>query len=64
MIGEFVFLSFFFHIFSKVFFCFVLFCFVFATLSGMQDLSSPTKDQMWAACSGNRVLTTGLPGNS
>ena len=63
MIGEFVFLSFFFHIFSKVFF-FVFLFFFFATLSGMQDLSSPTKDQMWAACSGNRVLTTGLPGNS
>ena len=38
--------------------------FFFATLHTMWDLSSPTKDQIHAVCSGNRVLTTEMPGNS
>ena len=35
--------------------------FFLATLGGMQDLSSPTRDRTHVPCSGNAVLTTGLP---
>ena len=33
-------------------------------LCGMQDLSSPTRDQSLAPYSGSRVLAIGLPGKS
>ena len=33
-------------------------------LSGMRDLSSPTRGQTCPICIGSRVITTGLPGKS
>ena len=36
-------------------------CFFLATLGGMQDLSSLTRDGTHVPYSGNAVLTTGLP---
>ena len=35
-----------------------------ATPYGMWDLSSPTRDRTCMPCTGNRILTTGLPGKS
>ena len=37
----------------------VILLFFLAMPHSMQDLSSPTRDQTHAPCSGNRILTTG-----
>ena len=41
--------------------CILYFLFL-AALVGLWDLCSLTRDQTHALCSGNRVVTTGLPG--
>ena len=42
----------------------IIFLIFLAALHSMQDLSSPTRDQIHAPCGGSAVLTIGLPGNS